>query len=89
MIEALLKSMTSARALLVVVVHYGIAPCDGFEPLGRFELAARLDAARQQVREGQTAVVLLHVKNDTVPPVQVMKDADLVLDVRRIRPGRG
>lgn len=73
---------------LIVLVSYGANALDGFEVLGRSALEVRLQELRTEALTTQSARVLrLHVPYDTVPPVSVLRVADVVLDVKKARHG--
>ena len=73
---------------VVVLVSYGAQTLDGFEVLGRSALEVRLQELRTEALTTQSARVLcLHVPHDTVPPVAVMRVADVVLDEKKARHG--
>lgn len=82
----LVGSPTGPR--VVVVVSYGHARPEGFEVLGRPALEARLQELRTEALSTESVRILcLHVPHDTVPPVAVMRAADVVMDVRKTRHG--
>ncbi len=75
-------------ARVVVIVAYGPNPPDGFRQLGREALTEQLESRRHAAQQTGTAqIVSLHVPHDTVPPSIVMRMADVVLDVRKVRRG--